>query len=49
MTLGNNEPYAESLSATKKFFKELKSSSITKIMSPSNINTDTAQFFADLT
>lgn len=42
MTLGNNEPYAESLSATKKFFKELKSSSITKIMSPSNINTDTA-------
>lgn len=47
MTLGNDG--ADSLSATKKFFKEMKSQSITKIMSPNNMNSDTAQFFADLT
>mmetsp|Transcript_2610 Transcript_2610/g.1841 ORF Transcript_2610/g.1841 Transcript_2610/m.1841 type:complete len:95 (+) Transcript_2610:80-364(+) len=40
---------ADSLNATKKFFKEMKSQSITKIMSPNNVgSTDTAKFFADL-
>ena len=36
------------MNATKKFFKEMKSQSITKIMSPNNNTTDTAKFFADL-
>lgn len=38
----------DSLSATKNFFKEMKSQSITKIMSPNNPNSDTANFFSDL-
>lgn len=42
-----NEPL-ENGNATSKFFREIKSNSITKILSPTNCATDTAQFFGDL-